>query len=439
MTRTARSGWTASATRAGLVGSRSQPSCVRHVLPAKPPHTSCESTTHGLRIHHDLVGKSTFASMLAEGGQARQVTLDDPAVLRAAEFDPAAFVMQADDRLLIIDEIQRAPQLILAIKATVDRDRRPGRFLLTGSSDLLRMERTPDSLAGRAVTVDLRGFSQGELTGVKDDFAAKARERIDYHAFETAVGRADYVARIASGAYPEVVTLPARPRAAWIDGYVERIVQRDVADISNVSEPMRLRRVLELLAANQAGELVPARLARSAGIPETTLRRDLDLLRTLYLVDTIPPYSRNLTARQVGRHKAMVSDTAVALRLTGLSEARLADLTGAEYLGPQLEGFVATELLRQRGWSDTDFRIGHFRDRTGIEVDLIIEYADGDVVGLEVKAGSTPAASQFTGLKALRERLGERFRAGIVLNTAAQGHPFGDRLGSLPVAALWES
>lgn len=384
------------------------------------------------------VGKSTFAGILAQQRQARQLTLDDGATRTAALEDPEAFVQQGNEGMLVIDEIQRAPQLLLSIKAAVDRDRRPGRFLLTGSSDLLRLESTPDSLAGRAASLELRGLSQGERQGVFDDFAARIRAGADYPGFVTKTTRADYVAALARGGYPEAGTLPARIRATWLDSYAERIIRRDAADIVNLSDPARLRMVLALLAANQAGELVPARIARAAGIPATTLTRDIGLLATLYLLDLVPPYSRNLTSRQTGKAKALLSDTALALRLAGLSESQLTDLTASDFLGAQLEGLVVTELLKQGSWSAEEFRLTHFRDSDGAEVDILIESGDGNVVALEVKASSTVRPQQLKGLKTLREKLGERFLAGIILNTATEGHALGDRLGSLPIAALWE-
>lgn len=384
------------------------------------------------------VGKSTFVKMLVENIAARHVTLDDAATRAAALEDPEAFVAQAERETLVIDEIQRAPELILAIKASVDRNRKPGRFLLTGSSDLLKLERSPDSLAGRAVSVRLHGFSQGELIGRLDDFASALQATTRFASFKTNTTRSDYATMLGRGGYPELRDLPQRLRATWIDGYLERIVQRDVNDISNISDPSRLLRVLGLLAANQAGELVPARVARDVRIPASTLDRDLDLLATLYLIDRVPSYSRSLTRRQVGKPKALVSDSALALRLGQLDADRLADVTAGDLLGPQLEGLVTAELLKQRGWSEADYTLGHFRDSDGAEVDLIIEYADGSVVGVEVKASSTLKAQHFTGLKLLRERLGDRFVAGVVLNTADRGYDFGPRLGSLPIAALWE-
>lgn len=409
-------------------------------------------TRHSSQLAHELLatfpaviiegarqaGKSTFAQQLVDGRAARVLTLDDDDVRAAALEDPRSFVEQLPTGTLVIDELQRAPGLTLAIKASIDRQRTPGRFLLTGSSDLLRLSRTPESLAGRAVTVRLRGFSQGELRQRPDDFMAHVRSDIDAAAFSSATTRRDYVSMIAQGGYPEVMTLTPRMRGAWFDGYVDRILRRDVAEISSIPEPARLRAVLRLLAANQAGELVKARIARDANVPATTITSYLDLIETVFLTERIPAWTASLTRREVERPKAIVSDPGLALRLARVTEQQLLELTSAGFLGPALEGLVVSELLKQRTWSTQEYELFHFRDRGGLEVDLVAELADGSVVGFEVKASATVMANHFAGLRALRDRLGDRFVGGFVLNTSDRGLAYGRKLWSLPVAALWE-
>ncbi|MDO5697069.1 MAG: ATP-binding protein [Dermatophilus congolensis] len=384
------------------------------------------------------VGKSTFASMLVQGRPARLLTLDDPATADAARLDPVDFVDQAPEATLVIDELQRVPSLLLALKASVDRDRRSGRFIITGSSDLLRLERTPDSLAGRAVTIDLRGFSRGELIGRHEDFVTRLLEAQDPAAFSSSWRRADVAAAIAAGGYPEATRLQGKLRRVWLDSYVTRLLQRDATEVGRVSDPARLRSMLRLIAANQAGELVKARLAEAAQLAATTVTSYLDVLQTLYLVDLIPPWTANLTRREIGRPKAVVSDSAVALRLGGSTEAQISQVVGGDHLGGLLEGFVAAELLKQRTWSDTEFELFHFRDRNGPEVDLVIELQSGGVIGVEVKASGTFRADHCAGLRFLKDRLGERFLAGVVLGTAPQAVRFGPRIWGLPVSALWE-
>lgn len=384
------------------------------------------------------VGKSTLAALVTERMDALALTLDDPATMAAARNDPSAFVASAGRGALVIDEIQRVPELMLAIKASVDRDRRPGRFVITGSSDLLRLERTPDSLAGRAVTVRLRSLSQGEIAGRLDDFVPRLLQHEAPWRHETSLDRADLIMRIASGGYPEVQALSGRMRRLWLDAYLTRIIQRDASDVRAVTHPERLRSMLRLLAGNQAGELVKHRLADGASLPATTVTAYLDVLRTLHLVDLIAPWTPNLTQREVGRPKAVVSDSALATRLAGVNLESPAGPAQPEHLGALLEGFVATELLKQREWSQADFDVWHYRDRNGAEVDIVIELSDGSVIGLEVKASQTVKADHFKGLKFLADKLGSRFRAGAVLSLAPNAVRFGESLYGLPVAALWE-
>jgi predicted AAA+ superfamily ATPase len=385
------------------------------------------------------VGKSTLAGMLAGSRPATIVTLDDDDVRAAAIGDPATFVAQAGTGLLAIDEVQRAPGLLLAIKAAIDRDRRAGRFLLTGSSDLLRMPGAPESLAGRAITVRLDGFSQGEIAGRLDDFIS--RVSVDpsiLTGFETDVDRRSVIDRIIVGGYPELQSLSARMRGAWLDAYADRLLTRDARDLTRASDPGRLAALLRLIAAGQAGELVKSRLARDAAMPETAATVGIDLLQALFLIGLLRPWTPNLTSREVGRPKAIVTDSALAARLARLTADALAQPTGAPHLGGQLEGFVVAELQKQSRWASHPFEVFHFRDRAGLEVDIIAELDDGRIVAIEVKSGATAKSEHFIGLKGIRDRLGERFVAGIVLNTAQRAVPFGDRLWAVPVPALWE-
>lgn len=384
------------------------------------------------------VGKSTFAQILVEERDARVITLDDPASLDAATADPTGFVNQLPKGTLVIDEIQRAPELILPIKASIDRDRTPGRFLLTGSSDLLRLPRTPDSLAGRAVTVNLRGFSQGELRGRRDDLVGLLRSGADPARFRAAATREEYAAVIARGGYPDVQALSSRLRSSWLDSYIERLMQRDVGDIAPRVDSARVASVLRLMAANQAGELVKARIARDAAVPETSVTTYLDLLATMYLIDSLRPWTPNLTGREASKPKTVVTDPGLALRLSRVGEQQLLPLTNP-FLGAAIEGFVVTELMKQQSWSAQEFELFHYRDRDGIEVDIMVEFFDGSVIGLEVKSGSTLKTDHFTGLKILRDRLGDRFLGGYVLNTAPEGMRFGERLWGIPIATLWEA
>lgn len=383
------------------------------------------------------VGKSTFAQILSRDRRALLLTLDDPSVLDAARSDPVAFVTQFAEGTLVIDEVQRAPELILPVKASIDRDRRPGRFILTGSSDLLRMSRTPDSLAGRAVSVHLRTLSQGEIAGRHDDLLGRLKSQPSVAGFTSATDRAGYVEALSAGGYPEARLLSPRLRNAWFDSYVERLMEHDLPDVAPRVDRGRMTALLRLVAANQAGELVKARLARDSGVPESSVTTYLDLLETMYLTESLAPWTPNLTSRESSRRKQFVSDPALALRLSRVSAQQLAPIA-SPFLGAAVEAFVAGELFRQQSWSAEEFELFHYRDRDGREVDIVAEFFDGSVIGLEVKSGATYRTEHFTGLRLLRERLGDRFLGGYVLGTAAESIAFGDRLWGLPISALWE-
>ena len=384
------------------------------------------------------VGKSTLARQLIADREAVLVTLDDRASREAAVADEVAFVEQCGDGVLVIDEVQRVPELLLAIKASIDRDRRPGRFLLTGSADLLSVRGQTDSLAGRAATLQLRGFSQGELAGQPEDFAAALLDGKPALGFSTAWTRADYAAALAAGGYPDLRGLPSpRLRHAWLDSYLQRVLQRDAAQLPSGGQTSRLRSVLALVAANQGGELVKARIADDAGIPKNTITAYLDVLRSVYLVDHLPPWTPNLTKREVGRPKAFVSDPALALRLNRQTEAQLVPLT-SDVIGGVFEAFVACELLKQQTWSERDYQLFHYRDRDQMEVGLVVEFDDGRVLGIEVKASATYRADHFAGLRLLRDKLGDRFVAGLVLGMSSSAVQHAERLYGFPAAALWQ-
>lgn len=384
------------------------------------------------------VGKSTLASMVADGRQHVSVSFDDVDVRESAQLDPRTFVRQAGDGLLIIDEVQREPSILLALKASIDADRRPGRFLLTGSSDLLRLSRSPDSLAGRAVTLDLRGLSQGEIIGRTEDFAHWVKEA-EGHLDSPTPGwsREQYVDALLRGGYPELQTLPARHHSRWLDSYLDRLLTRDVGDVSRGLSTDRLEAVLRLVAANQGGELVQARIADELSIARSSISAYLAALRTMYLTHDLPPWRANLTKREVGRHKIAVADSALATRLSRLRAGQLTPLTAAPVLGAQLEAFVVAQIVAQQGWSREDFEVFHFRDRDGLEVDVVLEFDDGRVFLIEVKASATFRAEHTRGIRALAERLGHRFLGGAVLGTTTESRQLGDRIWGLPISALW--
>lgn len=381
-------------------------------------------------------GKSTLARMAgAEHPHAEIRYLDEAPVRAAAASDPGGFVRHPG--LLIIDEVQRVPDLMLAIKHAVDTDPRPGRFLLTGSARLLAMQAIPDLLPGRSETVELSPLSQGELERSADTFVDSVFEHgPDLSAPPSDLRKSDYVARALRGGYPEAVRrTDLGRRARFFESYITDLINRDVRQVSEIERPADLRRLLNVVAARMAALAVPAVIASDLQLPPSTLKRYLDLLELLFVVRRIPAWSTNLTTRAIATPKLIMIDSGLAGHLAGVTLRRAQHPTTP--VGPLLENFVLGELLCQLGWAEEPVRLHHYRDRDQYEVDAILERASGEVVAVEVKASETVKADDFRGIRRLARRIGDRLLAGIVLYAGGQALPFGDRLRAWPISTLW--
>jgi len=379
-------------------------------------------------------GKTTLAQAMAAESGARYFTLDDSATLALAASDPAGFIRNLTGPV-VLDEIQKAPDLFPAIKLAVDKNRQPGCFLLTGSANVMTLPRLSESLAGRMEIIPLFPFSAGELAGAAEGFLPRL--------FAGHIGQSktpstseDMAVRLTRGGYPEATQRQADDRrAAWFASYISTILQRDVRDLARVDALHSLPNLLKLLAARASGLLNLADVGRDAGLPHTTLTRYLALLETVFLVHRLPAWSRNLGQRLVKAPKLHLVDTGLACHLLGTDARRLSE--DRPLLGRLLESFVVGELRKQLSWTDPQTTLCHLRTATGSEVDVVMERPDGSVVAIEVKASATVAASDFAALKALRDQLGKQFRAGAVLHLGDQIVPSGDKLWLVPVPALW--
>jgi predicted AAA+ superfamily ATPase len=380
-------------------------------------------------------GKSTLARLAAQTHPNALVRLlDDPATLRAARDDPADFVDH--DGLLVVDEVQLAPELFRSIKVAVDTDPRPGRFLLTGSAQVLALRQLPDALPGRMEIVELWPFSQGEIERSPDGFIDAAFARGPALSRTSTLRKRDYLERVVRGGFPEAVRRSPRRRAAFFDSYLTSLIERDIKELAAIERPGDLRRLLALLAGRSGGLLVPATLAGESGVPRTTLNRYLELLTAVFLIKQIPAWSAGQTHRAIGTPKLAFVDSGIACYLLGQDATRLGEPDGGA--GPMMETFALMELARQLTWSSERARLYHYRTKDRVEVDVVLETPDGRVVAIEVKAGATIRAEDLAGLRHLAQRLGSRFVAGYVLYTGQQTLPFGDRLRALPVDALWQ-
>lgn len=405
----------------------------RHVTPLLRESVGDSPVT--LLIGARQAGKSTLVqSLVTEGLIGSYLTLDDGVTLAAAVSDPDGFVAGLEGGAVAIDEVQRAPALLPAIKASVDRDRRAGRFVLTGSANVLLLPRVSESLAGRMETHVLWPFSQGEIGGHRERFLDRLFRGRHPPPAEPG-GGTELLEQVVRGGFPPAVARGGRRREAWLAAYVDAVVQREVREIANVDRLTTLPRLVALLAARSGSLLNAAEISRSAGIPQTTLQRYLTLLEHVFLVVRLPAWHANLGKRPVRSPKLHLVDSGLACHLLGLSVDRLR--RDPTLLGPLLESFVGMELVKQISWADRRVQLHHFRTSAGREVDFLLEDREGMVAGVEVKAGATVGAGDFAGLRLLEQGLGRRLVRGVVLYTGHAVVPFGERLAAWPIASLW--
>ncbi|MEY4103289.1 MAG: hypothetical protein RLZZ116_335 [Planctomycetota bacterium] len=379
-------------------------------------------------------GKTTLA--LRVGGRLgfEYVNLDDDAARRAARDDPAGFVARLPQRV-IIDEVQRSPELFLPLKVEVDRRRVPGRFLLTGSTDVLLVPRVADSLAGRMGSIRLHPMAQCELARraprfleaiLKGDFKIRTTPRLGEELAE----------RIVGGGFPAALARnSAARRRQWYTDYVDALVQRDLRDLSRISSLRAIPKLLKLAASQTARLINVSELATPFEVSRPTIRDYVTLLERIFLLDELPPWHSNRLKRLVRTPKLHLTDSGLACALLGMTAAELwQDRT---MLGQLLETFVYGELRRQSSGIEEPIEFSHYRDKDGAEVDIVMEHAGARVSGVEVKASSTVHPTDFRGLRRLREATGKRFTCGVVLYDGEVTVGFGDGMFAVPLASLW--
>jgi len=381
------------------------------------------------------VGKSTLVQMVASQLDARMVTLDDPTTLRMAEDDPKAFVDLNPEGLLIIDEAQRAPGLILPLKANVDRNRKPGRFLLTGSADLLKVKGVGDSLAGRAETVEMMPLSQGELArrGTPEDFVSWVLEGAKGRDFSVLDSQT-----VIRGGFPEAIARPQSRTKRWFDSYIMRLSDHDARELKDGGYADQLEAMLTYYASLGQSELVKAHVAQRLGVSESTVDSYLRTARTMRLVYEYKAWNRVPGRRLLRRPKICLVDTGLSSALMSFTAAKALSPGGREYYGSLVEQFVALELTKQQGWSETPYDLFHFRELDGCEVDLIVETAESDLIAIEVKATTTPGPKHWANLIKFRDRYPDRNITGVVLHAGDFASTLYGWLHVLPATALWQ-
>ncbi|MDR1309682.1 MAG: ATP-binding protein [Deltaproteobacteria bacterium] len=386
-------------------------------------------------------GKTTLVRQLAAEtsglGEGRQyVSLDSAMTLALAMEDPTGFLRDLK-KPVIIDEAQRVPSLMLAIKEDVDLERQPGRYLLTGSANYLALPSIADSLAGRVEVLTLYPFSQGEIAGVREDFIqALFRDDFPKGPAGPIWNKEDLFGALARGGFPEVLSRnTAKRRAAWIASYFTTLVERDIRDVANIKDIGGLFRLLRLLGARSGTLFNQAEFSRDTGVPASTLGRYVRLLESLFLIWLLPAWSRNLGKRLTKMPKVHVIDSGLACHLCGADAPRLAgDQTLA---GRLLESFVAGEVLRQSCWTEHQVALYHYRSSAGEEVDLVLEDWSGRVAAVEVKLAASVYPHDLRGLASLRGVMGDSFVRGAVIYLGREPMAMGDRLFAVPLGTVF--
>jgi len=381
-------------------------------------------------------GKSTLCAGVAEAHGLPAVTLDDANVLRAAVEDPTGFVAGLGDGAFI-DELQRAPELVLALKAEVDRDPRAGRFLVTGSANLLLAPRIGDSLAGRVERVPLRPFTQAELarSGVPIWLDALWEGNAPPALETTGVGRSAHAQRIATGGFPALTVRAPHRRRPWLEDYLAALVTRDVPDLVDIRRPDLLPVLLRHLAAGSGSMTAMRPIAQALAVDEKTTRTYVRLLELLHLVVSVPAWASGSAARAVRAPRVFIEDSGLLTHLLDADADRVANddtITGRAY-----ESWVAMELARLLPHTDIAPTIRHWRNHHGDEVDIVLEDRRGRIVAIEIKAGATVGRNDLRAINKLRTLAAERFVAGLVLCTTRQTTPLASHLWAVPIEALW--
>ena len=377
-------------------------------------------------------GKTTLVRDLL-ATEREYLTMDDDTLLAAARSDPTGLIR--DFNCVTIDEIQRAPDLLRAIKRSVDENRQAGRFLITGSANILALSQVSESLAGRMEIATLLPLAQAEIRRRKPDFLREAFTGKLHTPADTVTGR-DLVNLVLIGGYPEMLRRPdPKRRQRWALDYVKAIVQRDVREIAEVEKLEQIPRLLRVLSSH-SGQLTNfTQIGGQIGFDDKTTRKYIGILEQLYLVRRIEPWFQNRLKRLVRTPKLHFLDSGLLGALLGITMEHIARDRAA--FGRLLETFVFAEILKHASWSGENYGLYHYRDKDQDEVDLVMEAAGGALIGFEVKASATVTTGDFKGIRKLALACGNDFKLGVVLYDGEKTVPFGDRLLAAPISCLW--
>jgi hypothetical protein len=380
-------------------------------------------------------GKTTLARLVGDDAGFAYLSFDDDVQLAAAKADPIGYIADLPERV-VLDEVQRVPEIFTSLKAAVDARRAPGRFILTGSANVLLVPKLADSLAGRIEILRLHPLSQAELSGRPSGFLSRLFDSgfiVGVSAMRQ--GRA-LAERVACGGFPAALARAThRRRMVWYRDYADTLIQRDIRDLARITALDALPRLLAMAAGQTACLVNVSELAAPFQISRQTIREYLTLLSRIFLVDELPSWHNNRMKRLVKTPKLHVGDTGLACALLGVNADGL--WSDRVLFGRVLESFVYQELKRLASWREEECAFYHFRDKDQVEVDIVLE-SEGRVAGVEVKASSTVTNDDFKGLRKLKDAVRKNFVAGVLLYDGEAVVGFGDRLFAVPISRLWE-
>ena len=379
-------------------------------------------------------GKTTLARLVGDEAGFAYFTFDDDVQREAARADPVGYVADLPERA-VLDEVQRVPELFTSLKASVDARRKPGRFILTGSANVLLVPKLADSLTGRVAILRLHPLSQAEQSAKTPNLLSRLFEG-NFKAGPSGQRlRKALAERVARGGFPAALARPSqRRRAAWYRDYADTLIQRDIRDLARISALDALPRLLAMASGQSACLVNVSELAAPFQISRPTIREYLTLLSGIFLVDELSPWHSNRMKRLVKTPKLHIGDTGLACSLLGLNEDSL--WADRSLFGRLLETFVYLELRRHASWREELVSFSHFRDKDQVEVDIVLE-SEGRVAGVEVKAASTVTGGDFKGLRKLKDAVQNDFASGVVLYDGESVVSFGSRLYAIPISQLW--
>lgn len=380
------------------------------------------------------VGKSTLALEFVKENSYQYLTFDDELVYLAAKSDPASFIANLE-KPVILDEVQRVPEIFLAIKIDVDKNRLPGRYLLTGSANPLLIPRLGDSLAGRMEIIDLMPLSQGELLGTEEKFVDLVFSDQKFKSPKHPLSKPDLYKKMITGGYPSIQNTSEENEEAWMRAYLNLILQRDIKDLAQIEKLTEMPNLLRILAHQSAGLLNVAEVSRECKMVGKTLHRYIALLETIFMINLQPSWHTNLALRFIKSPKLYLVDSGLLTYLLDINQQRA--LSDNVHMGKVIENFVVSELKKQSTWNTVRPQMYHFRTTSGEEVDIVLENRSGQIVGIEVKGSEKITPADVKGLKYLKERAPKHFLKGIILYAGSQYVPFGDGMHALPISSLW--